>query len=83
MSTTVNKEKIEDRLTDALVEFGAERDQIHRGAGWEELDVDSLDLVELAQIVEDDYGVQMKEEDLQKIDDRRPGGRFRGRARRP
>ena len=50
------------------MEFGAERDQIHRDAGWEELDVDSLDLVELAQIVEDDYGVQIKEEHLQKID---------------
>ena len=68
MSTTTSKEQIQDRLTDALVEFGAERDQITRDAGWEELDVDSLDLVELAQIVEDDYGVQMKEEDLQKID---------------
>lgn len=68
MSTTTTKDQIQDRLTDALVEFGAERDQIHRDAGWEELDVDSLDLVELAQIVEDDYGVLMKEEDLQKIE---------------
>ena len=67
MSTTVNKEKIEERLTDALVEFGAERDQVHRGAGWEELDVDSLDLVELAQIVEDDYGVELKGDDMKNL----------------
>jgi acyl carrier protein len=68
MSTTTTKDQIQDRLADALVEFGAERDQIHRDAGWEELDIDSLDLVELAQIVEDDYGVQMKEEQLAKIE---------------
>jgi acyl carrier protein len=67
MSTTTSKEQIQERLADALVEFGAERDEIHRDAGWEELDVDSLDLVELAQIVEDDYGVQIREEELQKI----------------
>ena len=29
------------------------------------MDVDSLDLVELAQIVEDEYGVQLKGEDME------------------
>ena len=33
---------------------------ITRDARFEELDVDSLDLVELAQIVEEDYGVEIK-----------------------
>jgi acyl carrier protein len=67
MPATITKDQIEQRLTDALVSFGAERDAITRDATWEELDVDSLDLVELAQIVEDDYGVQMKEEELKDI----------------
>ena len=31
------------------------------------MDVDSLDLVELAQIVEDDYGVQLKGEDMEGV----------------
>jgi acyl carrier protein len=31
------------------------------------MDVDSLDLVELAQIVEDEYGVQLKGEDMEGI----------------
>jgi acyl carrier protein len=65
MSTTVNKEQIEERVTKALEEFGAEPDQINRDAEFEALDVDSLDLVELAQIVEDEYGVQLKGEDME------------------
>ncbi|MBA3305990.1 MAG: acyl carrier protein, partial [Thermoleophilaceae bacterium] len=48
----VTKEQIEERMTEALVSFGAERDDVKRDADWESLDVDSLDLVELAQIVE-------------------------------
>jgi acyl carrier protein len=65
MSTTVNKEQIEERVTQALEEFGADPDQINRDAEFEALDVDSLDLVELAQIVEDEYGVQLKGEDME------------------
>ena len=67
MPTTTSKDQIEERLTDALVSFGAEREAISRDAGWEALDVDSLDLVELAQIVEDEYQVPMREEDLKGI----------------
>jgi acyl carrier protein len=65
MSTTVTKEQIEGRVFEALEEFGAEPDQISRDAEFEKLDVDSLDLVELAQIVEDEYGVQLKGEDME------------------
>jgi acyl carrier protein len=65
MSTTVTKEQIEERVFQALEEFGAEPDQISREAGFEQLDVDSLDLVELAQIVEDDYGVTLKGEEME------------------
>jgi acyl carrier protein len=65
MSPTVTKEQIEERVTKALEEFGAEPSEINRDAEFEALDVDSLDLVELAQIVEDDYGVTLKGEDME------------------
>ena len=64
MPATGTKDQIEERVTEALVSFGAERDQVSREATWEWLDVDSLDLVELAQIVEEEYGVEMREEDM-------------------
>jgi acyl carrier protein len=67
MSTTATREQIEQRVFQALEEFGAEPDQISPDAEFESLDVDSLDLVELAQIVEDEYGVQLKGEDMEGV----------------
>ena len=67
MSTTVTREEIEQRVFKALEEFGAEPDQINADAEFEAMDVDSLDLVELAQIVEDEYGVQLKGEDMEGV----------------
>ena len=34
---------------------------------WEELDVDSLDLVELVQSLEDEYGVRIEDEQLKGV----------------
>jgi acyl carrier protein len=67
MAATVTREEIEQRVFKALEEFGAEPDQINPDAEFESMDVDSLDLVELAQIVEDEYGVQLKGEDMEGI----------------
>jgi acyl carrier protein len=67
MAATATREEIEQRVFKALEEFGAEPDQIAPDAEFESLDVDSLDLVELAQIVEDEYGVQLKGEDMEGI----------------
>jgi acyl carrier protein len=65
--TTVTKDQIQERVVDALVSFGAERDEITPDATFESLDVDSLDLVAMAQIVEEEYGVQMREEDMKDL----------------
>jgi acyl carrier protein len=65
---TASKEQIEARVIDALVEFGEERENLTPQARFEDLDVDSLDLVELAQIVEDEYGVEIADKDLDKIE---------------
>ena len=67
MSTTASREQIEQRVFKALEEFGAEPDQIGPDAEFESMDVDSLDLVELAQVVEDEYGVQLKGEDMEDV----------------
>jgi acyl carrier protein len=67
MSTTATRQEIEQRVFKALEEFGAEPDQIKPDAEFEAMDVDSLDLVELAQIVEEEYGVQLKGEDMEGV----------------
>ena len=63
MPTTTTPEQVEERLADALIQFGPEREQITRDATFESLDVDSLDLAELSQIVEDEYGVEISGDD--------------------
>ena len=67
MATQVSPENVEKTIFDGLVELGTERDQLTREASLEDLDVDSLDLVELAQIVEDEYGVELKGDDVKDV----------------
>ena len=67
MATTVTPEAVEKTIIDALPQFGVEESDITRDATFEDLDVDSLDLVELAQIVEDEYGVELKGDDVKDV----------------
>jgi acyl carrier protein len=62
-----SKEQIQERVVEALASFGPDASQITPQATFEELDIDSLDLVELAQIVEDEYGVVLKGEDMKEL----------------
>ena len=65
--TTATKDQVQERVISALVEFGEEPENVKPDSRFEDLDIDSLDLVELAQIVEDEYGVQLKGEDMEGI----------------
>jgi acyl carrier protein len=64
---SVTTEQVESRVVETLASFGPDVSQITRDASFEELDIDSLDLVELAQVVEDDYGVILKGEDMKEL----------------
>ena len=64
---TITMEQVEARVIDALASFGPDKSQISRSSTFEELDIDSLDLVELAQVVEDDYGVVLKGDDMKEL----------------
>jgi acyl carrier protein len=67
MATQVSTDNVEKTIYDGLVELGTERDDLSREATLEALDVDSLDLVELALIVEDEYGVELKGDDVKDV----------------
>jgi acyl carrier protein len=58
MATQVTDEAVEKVIFDGLVEIGAEG-EVTREATLESLDVDSLDLVELSQIIEDEFAVEL------------------------
>lgn len=65
--STVTNQQVEARVIETLASFGPDVNQITRDATFEELDIDSLDLVELAQVVEDEYGVVLKGEDMKEL----------------
>lgn len=67
MSTALNPQVVEEKVVDAIANLGPEREQVVRDATFESLDVDSLDLVELSQVVEEEFGVEVKGEDAQKL----------------
>jgi acyl carrier protein len=67
MSTTTDTTQVEATVYKSLETFGADPAEINRDATFEQLDVDSLDLAELSQIIEDEYGVQLKGDDVGKI----------------
>jgi acyl carrier protein len=67
MATAITEENVQKTVYEALPQFGVDESQIARDATFEDLDVDSLDLAELSQIIEDEYGVALKGDDVGKI----------------
>ena len=64
---TVTPAAVEATISDALTRFGVEATDIARQATFAQLDVDSLDLAEVAQIIGEKYGVELKSEDLKAL----------------
>ena len=67
MATAITEENVQKTVYEALPQFGVDESAITRDATFEDLDVDSLDLAELSQIIEDEYGVALKGDDVGKI----------------
>lgn len=67
---TVTREEIEGLIRGLLVdEFDIEPELIKPDATMEELDLDSLDMVEIGQVVEQKYGVRIKAADAEGVSD--------------
>jgi acyl carrier protein len=65
----VTREEVYDRVKSALHEqLGVDEGEITEEASFQEdLDADSLDLVELIMELEDQFGIKIPDEDAQKI----------------
>ncbi len=67
MSEAVTTEQVEQVVRNSLESFGADPGEINRDAELTALDIDSLDLAELSQIVEEQFGVNLTSSDVKAI----------------
>jgi acyl carrier protein len=67
MSTAVTQEQVEAVVVESLETFGADAESITPDATFEALDIDSLDLAELSQIVHEHFGVELKGSDVAEV----------------
>jgi len=65
----MDRAEVESKMTDLLVdELGIDRDKIAMSASFEEdLEVDSLGVVELLMALEDNFGVSIPDEEAEQI----------------
>jgi acyl carrier protein len=66
-STAVSQEQIQQVVVESLESFGADPAQITPEATLEALDIDSLDLAELSQIVQERFDVELKGADVAEV----------------
>jgi acyl carrier protein len=62
--TSTSTKDVEQIVLDTLKELAGEPSAISRDATLEQIDVDSLDLAELGQVVEERFGVTLKGSDV-------------------
>jgi acyl carrier protein len=67
MATTTTPQDVEATVIENLVSFGADAGAVSRDATLEAIDVDSLDLVELTQVVEETYDVDLDGADFKNV----------------
>ena len=69
MTVAASREEVFERVKEVLTEqLGVDENEITEEASFQEdLDADSLDLVELIMELEDQFGIKISDEDAQKI----------------
>jgi acyl carrier protein len=61
------QDQVAQRIVEALIEFGADPDQLRPEATLEELEIDSLDLFELGQILNQEFGIEVDPDDFENV----------------
>ena len=64
---TATRDAIAQKVIETLASFGPAVDDVRPDATLEELDIDSLDLAELAQVVEEEYGARISGDDAASV----------------
>lgn len=67
MPITVTPEQIERRVVDLLREIGIETEGISTQTELAAIDVESLDLVEVAHVIQKEHGVKLTGDDVKDV----------------
>jgi acyl carrier protein len=62
-----SQQDVQEFVFESLVSFGPEPEEVSSEATLESLDIDSLDITELGQLVEEKYGVRLKPQDFEDV----------------
>lgn len=65
--TTVSREQVLETFREQLEGFEVKPDQVSEDSSFDVLGLDSLDVVELSVRVEDVYGIDIEEDDLEGV----------------
>lgn len=69
MAVTVKRDEVQELVTDVLVDaIGIDRELITPEATLESLEIDSIDLVEVAQAVEEKWGFRIRAQDAKGVE---------------
>jgi len=61
--STVTRDAVSRKVIETLASFGPAIEDVKPETTLEALDIDSLDIAELAQVVEEEYGVEISGDD--------------------
>ena len=65
ISDSMNKNEVVDIINGFLIdEFEIDEDAIHPDATWRDIGIDSLDFVDIVVIIDKEFGVKLKGEDM-------------------
>lgn len=63
----VTSEEVLNKIKEIVPKFGVNPDDVKDESTLEDLDMDSLDVVEIMQAIEDDMGIRVPDEDLEDL----------------
>lgn len=63
----VTNEEVLNKIKEIVPKFGVDPDDVKDTSTLEDLDMDSLDVVEIMQAIEDDMGIRVPDEDLEDL----------------
>ncbi len=63
----VTTDQVLDKIKEVVPKFGVDADAVTLDSTLEDLDMDSLDVVEVMQAIEDDLGIRVPDEDLEDL----------------